>query len=216
LPTVGVTWPTISNGLLGVARASPRRPRNPTPQQQPTLQQQTPPQPLNKAPTNTPPVQNPTPASPPPTSSSAASSTTPSNLANPTPGLANPAPSPSSPPVISITGNNPAHIHVGASYSDLGATISGPTADKNLGIKTYLNGALVSNIVLDTTGVATDTIDYVATDQNGLAATSTRTVIIEPAPDQTQITLPLPIIVATSTPPITIATSTNATSSAQQ
>ena len=28
---------------------------------------------------------------------------------------------------------------------------------------------------------ATDTIDYVATDQSGLAATSTRTVIINPA-----------------------------------
>jgi hypothetical protein len=30
-----------------------------------------------------------------------------------------------------------------------------------------------------TTQVATDTIDYVATDTDGLAATSTRTVIIE-------------------------------------
>jgi antirestriction protein ArdC len=46
----------------------------------------------------------------------------------------------------------------------------------------------------------------------------TRTVIIESAAAQSSqpITLPLPIIVATSTPPITIATSTNATSSAQQ
>jgi hypothetical protein len=67
--------------------------------------------------------------------------------------------------VISINRDNPTHIHVGDSYRDLGATITGPTdADKNLGIKTYLNGALVSNIVLDTTGVATDTIDYGATD----------------------------------------------------
>jgi hypothetical protein len=40
------------------------------------------------------------------------------------------------------------------------------------------NGALVSNIVLDTSQVETDTIDYVATGQNGLTATSTRTVII--------------------------------------
>jgi len=38
---------------------------------------------------------------------------------------------------------------------------------------------VVSNIVIDTTQVATDTIDYVATDQNGLTSTSTRTVIIE-------------------------------------
>ena len=39
----------------------------------------------------------------------------------------------------------------------------------------------VSNIVLDPSQVATDTIDYVATDQNGFTATSTRIVIIEPA-----------------------------------
>ena len=53
----------------------------------------------------------------------------------------------------------------------------GPQADLNLGIHTFLNGTLVSNIVVDTSAPATDTIDYVVTDQNGL--TSTRTVIIE-------------------------------------
>ena len=41
---------------------------------------------------------------------------------------------PASAPIISINGNNPAHIHVGATYNDLGATITGPAdADKNLG-----------------------------------------------------------------------------------
>jgi hypothetical protein len=40
---------------------------------------------------------------------------------------------------------------------------------------------LVSNIVLDTSEFATDTIDYVATDTDGLTATSTRTAIIEAA-----------------------------------
>jgi hypothetical protein len=39
----------------------------------------------------------------------------------------------------------------------------------------------VSNIILDTSEVATDTINYVATDQTGLTATSTRTVLIEAA-----------------------------------
>jgi hypothetical protein len=39
----------------------------------------------------------------------------------------------------------------------------------------------VSNIVLNTSATATDTIDYVATDQNGQKWTSTRTVIVEPA-----------------------------------
>ena len=36
--------------------------------------------------------------------------------------------------------NNPAIVQVGASYSDLGATITGPQADLNLGIKTFVNG----------------------------------------------------------------------------
>ena len=84
------------------------------------------------------------------------------------------------PPVIQINGDNPAIVQVGASYSDLGATITGPQADLDLGIQTYLNGILESPILIDTTAPATDTIDYVATDQNGLTSTSTRTVIVEP------------------------------------
>ena len=90
------------------------------------------------------------------------------------------------PPTITINGDNPAIIQVGDSYADLGATVSdtgvGQAGDANLGIKTFLNGTLVSNIVIDTSSVATDTIDYVATDQNGLTATSTRTVLIEASP----------------------------------
>jgi len=64
-----------------------------------------------------------------------------------------------------------------------GRTITGPQADLNLGIATYLNGVLTSPIQLDTSQPATDTIDYVATDSTGLSATSTRIVIIQaPAP----------------------------------
>jgi hypothetical protein len=101
------------------------------------------------------------------------------------------------PPVIAINGENPAHVTVGATYQDLGATITGPTdTDKNLGIKTFLNGALVSDIVLDTSAVATDTIDYVLTDPTGLTATSTRTILIEPATPPSAPT-------ATSTPDAT-------------
>jgi hypothetical protein len=88
---------------------------------------------------------------------------------------------PDTPPVIQINGDNPAIVQVGATYTDLGATIAGPQQDLNLGVVTYLNGAPVSQIQLDTSAAATDTIDYVATDQSGLAATSTRTVIVEPA-----------------------------------
>jgi hypothetical protein len=62
--------------------------------------------------------------------------------------------------------------------SDIG---TGQAGNTNLGLKSFLNGTLVSNIVIDTSQVATDTIDYVATDQFGLTATSTRTIIIEVA-----------------------------------
>jgi hypothetical protein len=85
-------------------------------------------------------------------------------------------------PIIAITGDNPAVLRVGDSYADLGATITGPQADLNLGIRTYLNGAPVNTIQIDTTQVATDTIDYVVSDASGLTATSTRTVIVR-APD---------------------------------
>lgn len=45
---------------------------------------------------------------------------------------------------------------------------------------------VTSNIVVDTTSAATDTIDYVVTDSAGLTATSTRTVIVsDPAVSNT-------------------------------
>jgi hypothetical protein len=77
------------------------------------------------------------------------------------------------PPVISINGDHPAHIHVGDTDADLGATITGPKADLNLGISTYVNGAPMNPIQLDTTQAATDTIAYVATDSAGLTSTTT-------------------------------------------
>jgi hypothetical protein len=49
----------------------------------------------------------------------------------------------------------------------------------DFGYKTFLDGGLVSNILIDTTQVATDTIDYVATDTWGNTSTGTRTVIID-------------------------------------
>jgi hypothetical protein len=86
-------------------------------------------------------------------------------------------------PIIQINGDNPAIVQVDASYSDLGATITGPQADLNLGIATFVNGAPMNPVQIDTTAAATDTIDYVVTDQSGLTATSTRTVIIQAAND---------------------------------
>ena len=82
-------------------------------------------------------------------------------------------------PVIQINGDNPAIIQIGATYNDLGATITGPTANLNLGIETFVNGVTMSPVEIDTSQEATDTIDYVVTDQDGLTSTSTRTVVIE-------------------------------------
>jgi hypothetical protein len=87
----------------------------------------------------------------------------------------------STPPVIQINGDNPAIAQVGATYNDLGATVTGPTVDLNLGIQTFVNGVAMSPVQIDTSAAATDTIDYVATDQSGLTSTSTRIIIIEAA-----------------------------------
>jgi hypothetical protein len=84
----------------------------------------------------------------------------------------------STPPTIDIQGDNPAIIKVGASYSDLGAIVT-DNQGHSLGYRTFLNGLLVGTITLDTSGAATDTIDYVASDTWGNTATSTRTVIVE-------------------------------------
>jgi hypothetical protein len=54
--------------------------------------------------------------------------------------------------------------------------------DLNLGITTYVNGTPMNPVQIDTSTAATDTIDYVATDQSGLTSTTTRTAIIEAVP----------------------------------
>ncbi len=101
---------------------------------------------------------------------------------------------------INFAAITPAIIQVGAAYNDLGATITGPQADLNLGLETFVNGVAMSPVQIDTSAAATDTIDYVATDQSGLTSTSTRTVIIE-----------APSIVPTDTASTTAATTTDAT-----
>jgi hypothetical protein len=85
---------------------------------------------------------------------------------------------------LQVNGANPAIIQVGATYTDLGATITGPQADTppagGLGVTTYVNGIEMNPVQLDTTQAATDTIAYVATDQSGRTATSTRIVVVGP------------------------------------
>jgi hypothetical protein len=108
----------------------------------------------------------------------------------------------STPPSITIAGSDPAIIHVGDIYADLGAIVT-DNQGNTLGYRTFLNGTLTSNIVIDTSQVATDTIDYVATDTTGLTATSTRIVVIEAVP------------APTVTPSASTASSTEASSTGQ-
>jgi hypothetical protein len=58
--------------------------------------------------------------------------------------------------VLQVNGDNPANVHVGATYTDLGASITGPQADLNLGITTYVNGAPMNPVQLDTSTAATE------------------------------------------------------------
>ena len=81
------------------------------------------------------------------------------------------------PPAITINGNNPAMINVGASYADLGASVTDNTS-KNLGISFKVDGVEVNEITLDTSKAGEYTITYTATDEAGNTGTATRKVIV--------------------------------------
>lgn len=109
-----------------------------------------------------------------------------------------------------MNGDTPATISVGDTYADLGAQITGPQEDLNLGIHLYIDGAAVDAVQLDTSVAGKHTIDYVATDAGGSTATSTRTVIIAaPANDNRAPA-------AASTPPALEPANDNAISSPEQ
>jgi hypothetical protein len=135
----------------------------------------------------------------------------PNNPPPPQPSSGTATTTPNTPPIIQINGENPSVIHIGDSYSDLGATITGPKSDLNLGIRTFVNGVAMDPVQIDTTEVATDTIQYVVTDQSGLTSTSTRTVIVEPA---SSIAPPQATSTASNSSPTT-GSSTTATSASQ-
>lgn len=82
------------------------------------------------------------------------------------------------PPTITINGNNPATLSVGDTYADLGATVT-DNVDLNLGLHVFVGGTPMDQAVLDTSEPNEWHIHYVATDNAGNTATSTRTVIVE-------------------------------------
>ncbi|PIP73663.1 MAG: hypothetical protein COW88_01210, partial [Candidatus Lloydbacteria bacterium CG22_combo_CG10-13_8_21_14_all_47_15] len=116
------------------------------------------------------------------------------------------------PPTLALVGNNPARVPLGASYSDMGVTVT-DNVDENLGYKIYLDGSLVTFVSLDTATTTTYEIIYTASDNAGNTATSTRTVIIE-APEPAFVEVPVDNGNASTTPDNTasgIATTTEST-----
>jgi len=83
-------------------------------------------------------------------------------------------------------------VQVGATYDDLGATITGPQGDLNLGIEASVDGGATTTpdqIQIDTTQPGTHTVLYSATDQNGLTGTATRTInVVAPSDDDATTT----------------------------
>jgi hypothetical protein len=108
---------------------------------------------------------------------------------------------PDTPPVIQINGDSPAIIQISATYTDLGATITGPQQDLNIGIQAIVDGGATTTIgaiEIDTSQPGTHMIEYVATDQNSLEGTATRTVTVVAAPDAASSTEATSTTAATS------------------
>ncbi len=79
-------------------------------------------------------------------------------------------------PVLEIQGNNPATINVGATYNDLGAIITSPAADVNLGITYLVDGLASAAVQIDTSFPAEHTVTYRVIDPAGYVGEATRTV----------------------------------------
>jgi hypothetical protein len=89
------------------------------------------------------------------------------------------------PPTITILGNNPANVNVGDTYNDLGATAT-DNVDTTVGVHTFVGNTPFDQAVIDTSSPATYHINYVATDAAGNSATSTRAVIVSLATSTTE------------------------------
>jgi hypothetical protein len=84
------------------------------------------------------------------------------------------------PPTITIIGNNPANVEIGAVYVDLGVTVT-DNHDTNLGAKASLDNEIwveVGNLSFNTASSTTSTIYYKATDGAGNIGTASRTVVV--------------------------------------
>ena len=108
-------------------------------------------------------------------------------------GSASTTPAAGAGPTITLLGDNPVRINVGATYIDPDVMVIGP-ADSAHPYQTFVNGMAsdISSTTISTAVPTTYTLTYKATDASGHAATATRTVIVGN---------PTTTITATSTPP---------------
>ena len=90
-------------------------------------------------------------------------------------------------PTLQVLGENPARVAVGDTYSDLGASITGPTAqDLNLSIHVFVDGhQKTESIVLDTSVARVWTIRYEATNAAGTTSVERQVIIGESPPPPT-------------------------------
>ncbi len=89
------------------------------------------------------------------------------------------------PPVVTVLGNNPAVIPLGATYNDLGASVT-DNVNNNLGVKVFLDNEEVKRSVsIDTTTPGKYRIMYQATDQAGNVGNAVRMVYVGIEPDNT-------------------------------
>ena len=83
---------------------------------------------------------------------------------------------------LQVLGNNPARIPVGATYVDLGVVLLDPT-NSNLGYHTFVNDVEMVVPQIDTSTSTAHTIEYRATDPNGVKLVARRIVLVGDAAD---------------------------------
>jgi hypothetical protein len=146
--------------------------------------------------------------SPPPTSTSPLPATTTTSGGGGGGGVTTPTPPApvNTAPVLTLIGDNPVALLVGASYTDLGV-VATDNGDAPLVQELQLDGVVVSSISLSTATPRVYTITYRATDSGGLSTTVERVVRVEavvvaPAPAPTPVPTPTATATTPTAPPV--------------
>lgn len=87
-------------------------------------------------------------------------------------------------PTMQIIGDTLVRVTIGSSYTDLGASVTGPTQqDLGLPVAVSVNGESVSSVSVDTSTSSEWVIRYTATNSSGTTAVERRVVVYEPIPE---------------------------------